>query len=240
MRTSKNPSPRRSVGWSLFTDHTFRLEATCVSIRRVVRYRASRAAYPSFHQWCGVGAVLVGVLFVVWGYIDRPDISESLSVAVHVLSFVVPTLFLVVVVGLAVPCASRRGALKTTGLVLSLFGSTWGVVGSIANLHPLYASLAESSGLPRYLFDWLLVLQTGLALTGIAPVSSRPSRGVGPLLLAIGVCGWVYSLTDSGVIMEARLVHVGFGLLFSLGWVVLGVKLWVRGMGQAEEPHAST
>jgi hypothetical protein len=40
--------------------------------------------------------------------------------------------------------------------------------------------------------------------------------------------------------MEARLVHVGFGLLFSLGWVVLGVKLWVRGMGQAEEPHAST
>jgi hypothetical protein len=205
-----------------------------------VRNRANRAAYPCFLRWCGTGAVLAGVLFVVWGYMDRPDISESLRVAVHMLSFAVPTLFLVVVVGLSIPCVSRRGALKSTGIVLSLVGSAWGVVGSIADLHPLYAYLAQSSGLPRYLFDWLLVMQTGLALTGIATVSSRLSQGVGPLLLAIGVCGWIYSLTDSGVIWEARLVHVGFGLLFGLGWVVLGVKLWVRGVRQANEPHASS
>jgi hypothetical protein len=212
--------------------------APCGLMRRVVRNRASRAAYPSFRQWCGVGGVLAGVLFVVWGYMDRPDISEGLRVVVNVLSFAVPTLYFVVVVGLSVSCTSRRRTLKSTGIVLSLVASTWGVVGSIANLHPLYTYLAESSGGPRYLFDWLLLLQTGLALTGVATVSTRSLRWVGPLLLAMGVFGWGYTLTDSGVILEARSIHVGCGLLFSLGWVVLGMRLWVAGASGARESHA--
>ena len=45
------------------------------------------------------------------------------------------------------------------------------------------------------------------------------------MVLATGVFGWVYNLTDSGAILEARSMHIGFGLLFSLGWVVLGVGL---------------
>jgi hypothetical protein len=207
-------------------------------IKQVVQNRTSHTAYPRFLQWCGVGAVLAGTLFVMWGYIDRPDISTSLRVAEHVLSFVVPTLFLVVVVGLAVTCARWRGALISMGLILSLIESTLGVVGSVTNLHPVYAYLAESSRLPQYLFDWLLLLQTGLVLTGLAAISNRPLRGIGLLLLAIGVFGWAYSLTDSRAILEARSFHVGFGLLFSLGWSVLGLRLWVAGASGAQEPHA--
>jgi hypothetical protein len=39
-----------------------------------------------------------------------------------------------------------------------------------------------------------------------------------------------YYFTDSGAILEWRLVHIGFGLLFSLGLVALGLALW-RGGG---------
>jgi hypothetical protein len=199
-----------------------------------MRNRSSRTAYPSFRRWCGAGAVLAGVLFVVWGYVDRPDVPEGLRIVVNILSSVVPMLFFVVVLGPAVSCTNRRRPLKSTGPVLCLVGSTWGVVGSIANLHPLYAYLAGISGWPRYLFDWLLLLQIGLALTGIATVSTRSLRWLGILLLSIGVFGWGYTFTDTGVILEARAVHVGCGLLFSLGWVVLGMRCWVAGASSSD------
>jgi hypothetical protein len=48
-------------------------------------------------------------------------------------------------------------------------------------------------------------------------------------LLAMGTFGWVYYATDSGSILEARSVHVGFGTLFSLGWIALGLVLLKRG-----------
>jgi hypothetical protein len=44
----------------------------------------------------------------------------------------------------------------------------------------------------------------------------------------MGVLGWGYYVTDSDAILEARSIHVGFGLLFSLGWVALGVTLWLE------------
>ena len=40
-------------------------------------------------------------------------------------------------------------------------------------------------------------------------------------------------LTDAGAILEGRLVHIGFGLLFSLGWVALGLEFWRKGVRQA-------
>ena len=80
---------------------------------------------------------------------------------------------------------------------------------------------------------------TGLTLTGIATVRSRWSRGTGAVVLATGVFGWVYDLTDSGAVLEARSVHIGFGLLFSLGWVVLGVGLLAAGTMRASRPQAA-
>jgi len=39
--------------------------------------------------------------------------------------------------------------------------------------------------------------------------------------------GWVYQLTDDKTgIVDVRSVHMAFGVLFSLSWVVLGYALW--------------
>ncbi len=57
------------------------------------------------------------------------------------------------------------------------------------------------------------------------------------MVLATGVFGLVYHVTDSGAVLETRPVHVGFGLLFSLGWVALGLGLLAAGTRQARGPR---
>jgi hypothetical protein len=52
--------------------------------------------------------------------------------------------------------------------------------------------------------------------------------------------GWGYYLTETGAILEPRARHVAFVLLFSLGWVALGIGLWVRGRNEPENPNASS
>jgi hypothetical protein len=52
----------------------------------------------------GLGTVLAGVLFMVWGYIHRPNLPMYLWVAVGVLSLVVPAVFIVRLVGLHTLC----------------------------------------------------------------------------------------------------------------------------------------
>ena len=193
------------------------------------RDRANRVAYTIFLRSSGVGAISAGMLFVVWGYIDKPHIPPYLEAADAVLSFIVPALFLVGVAGLSILCKSQGGVLGWMGLILALGGPTWGVVDSIADVDPLYAFFAKLR-LSPYLIGWLLPLLCGLTLVGIATVGTRTFRNVGALPLAMGVFGWIYYLTDSGSVLEARLVHVGFGLLFGLGWVALGVALWSVGM----------
>src|SRR5215208_53104 len=78
-------------------------------VKRVPRKRLNHALYPILLRWCGFAGLLGGVLFVVWGYIHRPNISENLKAVIHVFAFVVPTLFLVTVVGLSVLWRSRLG-----------------------------------------------------------------------------------------------------------------------------------
>jgi hypothetical protein len=167
------------------------------------------------------------VLFVVWGYIHRPNIPETLKAVIHVLAFVVPTLFLAAVVGLFLLWGSRLGMLGWIGMVLAVYAWGWSVVEAIVG-----------EDWPDYLPSWLFFMFTGLTLMGVATVRSGWSRGTGALVLATGVFGWVYNLTDSGAILEARSVHVGFGLLFSVGWVVLGLGLLVAGTKRAPRPQA--
>ena len=176
-----------------------------------------------------MGSVLGGVLFVAWGYIDRPNISENLRIATHVLAFAVPTLFLVGVVGILALCGGRVGVFGWAGMVLALYGSGLPVVANIAHVEPLLYRYFVERGWPPSLIEWLAVMDTGLILVGIAAIGMRTLRELGTLAFAIGMFGWGYDLTDSaGVALEAapRLVHVGFGLLFSLGWVMLGLGLW--------------
>ena len=201
------------------------------------RNRANHVAYAVFLRSCGVGAVLAGILFVVWGYIHKPHLPLYFDAGVTILSFIVPALFLTGLTGLSVVCKRLRGVLGWTGLFLALCGSTWGVVDGFADVGPLYAFFAKLR-LPTYLVDWLLPMLTGLTLVGIATVETRTLRSLGALLLTMGVIGWIYYLTDSGAVLEARLVHVGSGLVFGLGWVALGFALWKVGTRQTNESDA--
>jgi hypothetical protein len=178
------------------------------------------------------------VLFVVWGYIDRPNIPENLIAVIRVLAFVVPTLFLATVVGLCVLRRSRLGMLGWMGMALAVYAWGCSVAGAIVGGEAVWAYFAQKEW-PHYLASWFLFMLTGLTLVGIATVRSRWSRGTGAVVLATGVFGWVYELTDSGAVFEARSVHIGFGLLFSLGWVVLGVGLLAAGTKRTPRAQAS-
>ena len=201
------------------------------------RKRANRMTKSVFFRPCGVGAVLAGILFLVWGYVDKPHISPYLDAVVNVMSFVVPALFLVGLVGFSVLHVSRIGALGRAGLIITFCGPAWGLAEGLASAGPLHAILAELR-LPLYLIGWLLPMLTGLTIVGIATLLTRNLRSLGGLVLAMGGFGWIYYLTDSSAILEARLVHVGFGLLFGLSWVMLGRALWEGGTRQTDESHA--
>jgi hypothetical protein len=185
----------------------------------------------------GVEIILGGLLFLTWGYIDRPHIiSASLNVTVRVLSFVVPALFLVGLLGLSLLCVRRTGLLIWVGLVLAFCGSVWGMAESVTNVDSLYVFFADLR-LPPYLVGWLFPMVSGMTLVGSATVGAKDLRYIGSSVLAIGAFGWLYYLTDSGAILEARLVHVGFGLLFGLGWVALGCAFWARGAYRTNESN---
>jgi hypothetical protein len=188
-------------------------------------------------RWCGVAGVLGGVLFVAWGYIDRPNTAANIGAVIDVLSFVVPALFLVALVGLSVLWRSRLGALGWTGMILAVYGSGWGIVSAVVGGESVWAYFAQRSW-PQFLSDWLLFMLTGLTLIGVATVRGKSLRRMGAMALAMGAFGLVYDLTDTGAVLEARSVHVGFGLLFSLGWVALGAGLVAAGTRRAERSQA--
>lgn len=174
---------------------------------------------------------------MAWGYIDRPNTAANIGAVIDVLSFVVPALFLVALVGLSVLWRSRLRALGWTGMVLAVYGSGWGIVSAVVGGESVWAYFAQRSW-PQFLSDWLLFMLTGLTLIGVATVRGKSLRRMGAMALAMGAFGLVYDLTDTGAVLEARSVHVGFGLLFSLGWVALGAGLVAAGTRRAERPQA--
>jgi hypothetical protein len=197
--------------------------ASCDLVKRAPRKRL-------LLRWCGFAGLLGGVLFVVWGYIDRPNIPENLIAVIHLLAFVVPTLLLAAVVGLCLLWGSRLRMLGWMGMALAVYAWGWSIVGSIVG----------GEEWPEYLPHWLFFMLTGLTLMGLTQVRSGCSRGTGAVVLATGVFGWVYNLTDSGAVLEARSVHIGFGLLFSVGWVVLGVVLLAAGTKRSPRAQAGS
>jgi hypothetical protein len=86
-----------------------------------------------------VAGVLGGVLFVAWGYIDRPNTAANIGAVIDVLSFVVPALFLVALVGLSVLWRSRLRVLGWTGMVLAVYGSGWGIVSAVVGGESVWA-----------------------------------------------------------------------------------------------------
>jgi hypothetical protein len=182
----------------------------------------------------GLGAVTAGVLFLAWGYLDRPGIHEPVKTAVDVLSFVVPVLFLAGLVGLYARYKGREGQLGKAGMIMGLVGAVLGASRGLVNVSvPTWYSHEALRAWMGLLAVWAPALFAGLLVAGVGAVLRGTMRRVGGLLLAMGTCGWVYYSTDTGAVFEARSVHVGFGLLFSLGWVVLGLTLLARGARQA-------
>jgi hypothetical protein len=178
----------------------------------------------------GIAAILGGMLFVAWGYIHREGAPWYFDVTAHALNFVVPALFYVALAGLYALCRERVGRIGKFGFILVLAGSAMGVVYAVpwsafATREDWLASLVW---LDTPLVWWLQVMLIGLPLAGISIARARMQRGPGVLLLAMGTFGWAYYATDSGAILEARTAHVGFGGLFSLGWIALGFVLLKR------------
>ncbi len=207
------------------------------SMRRTAYQQTGRHSGPPalLLRLGGVGAVLGGVLFVAWGYLDQKAAPLYYDVVVDKLAVIVPTLF---VLGLA--ALWRRGAgralrLTQAGIVVGLTGAALATIRNLEDVAGyLWHTYAPSTGYPALLLYlwvpivWVPMLLTGLLLSGVGVVVQRGMRGLGALLLAMATCGWVYYFTDFGSTFEVRSVHVGFGLLFSLGWVVLGFMLWAE------------
>src|SRR5919112_3493882 len=142
--------------------------------------------------------MLSGVLFLVWGYIDE----EFLSLG-KVLAFVVPTLFSAVGVGLNLLWKGEGGLGKLgwLGIALAGYALGWSLVGASVGGEAVWVYFAQR-GWPHYLSSWLLFMLVGLTVLGTFAVrsGSAPSRGPGALVLATGVFGWPYYVTDSGAI----------------------------------------
>jgi hypothetical protein len=175
----------------------------------------------------GYGSLLAGVLFVIWGYVHRTGAPWYLDVTATVLSYVVPALFFVALMGVYAPCWERVGRIGKFGFILGFAGSAMGVAYAVpwsafASRDDWRSSLVW---LDTPLVWWLQVLLIGIPLVGIWGVRSGTLRGQGFLLLAIGAFGWVYYAADSGAILASRSVHVVCGALFGLGWIALGILL---------------
>lgn len=179
---------------------------------------------------CGAGAASAGLLFVAWGYLDGKVETPLLVSAVQVLSSIVPLLFFVGLLGICHPDTVTWGWLGRIGLAFGLVGAAWGVALSFVDGPSLWGYLAVRDWYARIFFWWLPALLLGVMLAGIGSVGKQESRGYGALLISMGLSGWVYYFTDPPQTLPgAHAIHVVFGLLFSLGWVMLGHAFWKRG-----------
>jgi len=169
---------------------------------------------------------------LIWGYVHREEGAPwYLNLAAAVLGIVVPLLFLVGLAGLAgvyAKCRTRVGWPSLIGFVVSFAGVGLFTIRGFPRAPVVFIQLDESllqlSLLLNSPLSWLL---GGLAIVGLSAVRKEALKGWGYLLVAMVLFGWVYQLTDDEIgIIDVRSVHVVFGMLFSLSWMLLGYALW--------------
>jgi hypothetical protein len=200
-----------------------------------------RASNPLLLRTGALGSMAGGLLFAVWGYLHQDNAPLYFNTIVHILAGIVPLLFMVGLATLWIRSAGRATRLGHTGIIVAFIGSTLGVVRSLLDIAvPSFYPHNALSGRVLIMLDvWTLTLFVGLLFVGVALVGTRTLRVLGSLLLAMGSFGLAYHFTDSGAIFEARLVHVGLGALFSLGWVAVGLALWKKKDRSQPQDHAS-
>ena len=222
-------------------------------MKRPTSERRNHPWFSTLVGWSWWTSALAGVLFAVWGYVDRGEHFWYLDIPVKVLGVVVPLLIFVGLAGVYTKWRRQAGWLGETGFALSLVGAGRGIYVGVLLGYDWYfhiaprgdywqegyvapegaedaavaAVVAEKGWLLMLLEPiWLSVLLAGLTIAGLAAVRTRGLRNWGFLLLIMALFGWVYQFTGVGTIVEARSVHIVFGVLFSLSWVVLGYALW--------------
>ena len=183
--------------------------------------------------------MLGGTLLVTWGYLHgNIALSSSGPIVAAAMAFLVDTLLLVGLVGL---CAwwweGRASLLGAVGFVVGFAGAALGVTHGIhalisasgmAEPDPWYVYVRAATGLPAKVFRWFPMLPIGMATVGIGSVRTGALGGWGLLPLAMGLFGGAYLLTDSGAVLGIGYAHVMFGVVYSLGWIVLGCLLWTK------------
>ena len=175
--------------------------------------------------------------------LNTTDITDTLF-------FVVPLLWLAGLLGFYARCAERYGPLGNTGFMVSLGGSAVGTVGS------LIGAWVE----PLRLGYWLgfRILCLGLVLLGIATIGARALPGGWSMLpLVLGLLGlgraffMFFAVTRGATLFEASegqgelgsflaswagtLTSV-LGVLFGIGWVLLGYAMWAGKTEETERP----
>src|SRR5215212_8796226 len=201
--------------------------------------RKNHRLFSTLLGWSGWATASAGVLFLVYGYVDREGTPWYLDLAVLVLSIVVPVLFLAGLAGIYGKLRAQAGWLGLIGFATSFAGAAVWLTFGVRSAPHLYRHLGERNWAtaPRVQEEcglcllaklyvllgspltWLLV---GLSIVGLATVRREVVRNWGLLLLATGFFGWVWQLTDDNAgIVDVRSVHVAFGILFSLGWMLL-------------------
>ena len=204
-----------------------------------------------FLRWSGLAAILGGVLFsakILWEMagvvpLNTTDITDTLF-------FIVPLLWLAGLSGFYARCTERYGPLGNTGFMLSLAGLTVGTIGS------LVGAWIEPLRLAYWLGFRFLCL--GLVLLGIATIGGRVllhGWSILPLVLGLLCLGraffMFFAVTRGATLFEApegqgelgsvlaswagTLTSV-LGVLFGIGWALLGYALWV---GKTEETERS-
>ncbi len=205
--------------------------------------------------WSGWAAASAGALFLVWGYLDREGAPWYSDLAVLVLGIVVPLLFLVGLGGICmrmyVRSKAQVGWLGLIGFIISSAGAAGWLATGVVEAAKMYGRLGERNWSPSVVQEcgfcllqklflllyspltWLLV---GLSIVGLATIRGRVPRNWGFLLLALASFGWVYQLTDDQTgIVDIRSIHVMFGILFALCWMLLGYALWSRRTRQTKQ-----
>lgn len=183
--------------------------------------------------------MLGGALFVTWGYLHGTITLSSLGpIFAPVTGFLIDTLLLVGLVGL---CTwwweGRTDWLGAVGFVVGFGGAALSVTHGIhalisasgmAEPAPWYVYVRATTGLPAKVVQWFPTLPIGMAIVGIGSIRTGALGGWGFLPLVVGLFGEAYQLTDSGSILRLGYAHLVFGVVYSLGWVVLGCLLWPK------------
>ena len=183
--------------------------------------------------------MLGGTLLVTWGYLHgNIALSSSGPIVAAVMGVLVDTFLLVGLVGL---CAwwweGRTGLLGAVGFVVGFAGAALSVTHGIHVLisasglgepAPWYVYERAVTGLPAKVFRWIPMLPIGMATVGIGSIRAGALGGWGPLPLVMGLLGGAFQLTDSGGVFRLGYAHVVFGVVYSLGWIVLGCLLWPK------------